>query len=842
MNFLKGLLNFLVLQHLLLQLCSSLDTIKFDQPVGDGDFLVSKNETFVLGFFSPGTSTNRYVGIWYKFSEDLVVWVANRDNPINGRSGVLSIGSDGNLVLQANTSQGLVPLWSTNVSISSASNGNISAQILDSGSLVLAQQGSQDVFWQSTDHPTNILLSNMKIGLDRRSGINRFLTCWNSDNDPGTGNVSLRMEPNGSPQLILYKDDAKWWRSGQWNGIQWGGIPAVQRNVVFKINFVNNQDEIAVQWTVLDPSIYSVITIDGSGTLNQLSWQDQQHQWVSLWSAPLDACDSYGKCGQFGNCNPYTNSGFNCTCYPGYEPTSPQDWDLRDGTDGCKRPQDSLSMCRNGEGFVKMKNVKVPDTSSIKLENNLSIVACEEECLKNCSCLAYASADVRNGGTGCMTWYRDLMDTKQFTEGGQDLYIRVDAVVLAQYKNKSGGGYFSGRRRLAIILVVSISVASLLILAVLYWFRKRSRKGRGGEPRFLKDPAASGVRSYEDLPIKNEVDEHRGDTDLPFFDLTTVVAATENFSSANKLGHGGFGTVYKGCLADGQDIAVKRLSRNSGQGVDEFKNEVMLIAKLQHRNLVRLLGWCIHKEERMLIYEYMPNRSLDLCIFDKNRKSLLDWRKRFQIIIGIARGVLYLHQDSRLKIIHRDLKASNVLLDGSMNPKISDFGMARMFRDDQIEANTNRVVGTYGYMSPEYAMDGLYSTKSDVFSFGVLALEIISGRKNSFQFENTSLNLVGLIWDLWTEGKVLDIIDSSLNQSYSTHEVMRCIQIGLLCVQENATDRPTMLDVVFMLGNETNLPHPKKAAFSFKTGGPDSSMSRGASSVNDITVTVIEAR
>ncbi|KAM1762620.1 hypothetical protein ACFX12_005241 [Malus domestica] len=842
MQLVKRLLNVLVLHLLLVRLCSSLDTIKFDQPVGDGDFLVSKNETFVLGFFSPGTSTNRYVGIWYKFSEDRVVWVANRDNPINGSSGVLSMGSDGNLVLLANTSQGLVRLWSTNVLISSARNDNIFAQILDSGSLVLAQQGSQDVFWQSTDHPTHILLSNMKIGLDRRSGINRFLMCWKSDNDPGTGNVSLRMDLNGSPQLILYKNEAKWWRSGHWNGIQWGGIPAVQRNVVFKINFVNNKDEIAVQWTVLDPSIYSVITIDGMGTLNQLAWQGQQHQWVSLWSAPLDACDSYGKCGQFGNCNPYTNSGFNCTCYPGYEPTSPQDWDLRDGTGGCKRQKGSPSMCRNGEGFVKMKNVKVPDTSSIKLETNLSLEACEVECLRNCSCLAYASADVRNGGTGCMTWYKDLMDTKQFTEGGQDLYIRADAVVFAQYKKKSGAGFSSGKRRLAIILGASISVASLLILAVLCWFRKRSRKERGGQPELLNDPAAFGSRSYEDLPVRKEVDEHRGKTDLPFFDLTTVVAATENFSFANMLGHGGFGMVYKGNLADGQEIAVKRLSRNSGQGVDEFKNEVMLIAKLQHRNLVRLLGCCIDKEERMLIYEYMPNRSLDLFIFDKNTKSSLDWRKRFQIIIGIARGVLYLHQDSRLKIIHRDLKASNVLLDGSMNPKISDFGMARMFGDDQIEANTNRVVGTYGYMSPEYAMDGLYSTKSDVFSFGVLALEIISGRKNNFQFENPSLNLVGQIWDLWTEGKVLDIVDLSLNESYSTHEVMRCIQIGLLCVQEYATDRPTMLDVVFMLGNETTLPHPKKAAFSFKNSGPDCSTSRGASSVNDVTVTVIEAR
>ncbi|XP_048438600.1 G-type lectin S-receptor-like serine/threonine-protein kinase At1g11410 [Pyrus x bretschneideri] len=232
----------------------------------------------------------------------MVVWVANRDNPINSSLGVLSIGSDGNLVLQANTSQGLLPLWSTNVSISSASNDNIFAQILDSGNLVLAQQGSHDVFWQSTDHPTNILLQNIKMGLDRRSGINRFLTSWNSENDLGTGNVSLRIDPNGSPQMILYNIEAKLWRSRHWNGIKWSGTPAAQPKDVFKINFVNNKDEITYQWTVLDPSVYSL----------------------------------YGKCGKFGNCNPTIN-GFNCTCYPGYEPISPQDWDLKDGRGGCKR-------------------------------------------------------------------------------------------------------------------------------------------------------------------------------------------------------------------------------------------------------------------------------------------------------------------------------------------------------------------------------------------------------------------------------------------------------------------------------------------------------------------------
>ncbi|KAL3740613.1 hypothetical protein ACJRO7_021828 [Eucalyptus globulus] len=220
------------------------------------------------------------------------------------------------------------------------------------------------------------------------------------------------------------------------------------------------------------------------------------------------------------------------------------------------------------------------------------------------------------------------------------------------------------------------------------------------------------------------------------YDFATIQVATDNFSHQNKLGEGGFGEVFQGRLTNGQQIAVKRLSQDSGQGVGEFKNEVLLVAKLQHRNLVRMLGFCLEGEEKLLVYEFVPNKSLDYFLFDPEKSKQLDWSRRYKIVCGIARGMLYLHEDSRLRIIHRDLKASNILLDSEMIPKISDFGMARIVVVDQTQANTNKIVGTFGYMSPEYAMHGQFSVKSDVYSFGVLLLELISGKKNSFFYQS----------------------------------------------------------------------------------------------------------
>ncbi|XP_010445185.2 PREDICTED: cysteine-rich receptor-like protein kinase 13 [Camelina sativa] len=262
--------------------------------------------------------------------------------------------------------------------------------------------------------------------------------------------------------------------------------------------------------------------------------------------------------------------------------------------------------------------------------------------------------------------------------------------------------------------IVAIVVVGVVILSIILGLIARpfARKGKSYQEVELNQTGITSVRSLQ-------------------YKFSTIEAATNNFSESKKLGQGGFGDVFKGMLPDGKEIAVKRLSRTSVQSKKEFKNEVVLVAKLQHRNLVKLLGFSVKGEERVIVYEFLPNRSLDYILFDPKKQGELDWEKRYKIIGGIARGILYLHQDSQPTIIHRDLKAANILLDAHMNPKVADFGTARIFGMDQSVANTENPAGTRGYMPPEYRDQGQFSMKSDVYSYGVLVLEIICGKRNT---------------------------------------------------------------------------------------------------------------
>ncbi|ESQ39599.1 hypothetical protein EUTSA_v10000811mg [Eutrema salsugineum] len=352
---------------------------------------------------------------------------------------------------------------------------------------------------------------------------------------------------------------------------------------------------------------------------------------------------------------------------------------------------------------------------------------------------------------------------------------------------------------LVVAIVVPVIVAVLLVIAAYRFLANRAKKIYGTSSAFDGDD----ITTADSLQL----------------DYRKIQTATNDFAESNKIGQGGFGEVYKGTLLDGTEVAVKRLSKLSGQGDAEFKNEVVLVAKLLHRNLVRILGFCLQGKERVLVYVYVPNKSLDYFLFDPAKQAQLDWTRRYKIIGGVARGILYLHQDSRLTIIHRDLKASNILLDADMNPKIADFGMARIFGLDQTQENTSRIVGTYGYMSPEYAMHGRYSMKSDVYSFGVLVLEIISGKKNSsFYQPDGAHDLVSYAWRLWSNGTPLDLVDPTTVHNCQRNEVVRCVHVGLLCVQEDPVDRPTLSTIVLMLtSNTVTLPMPRQPGYSFQS-------------------------
>ncbi|XP_021811628.1 putative receptor-like protein kinase At4g00960 isoform X2 [Prunus avium] len=370
----------------------------------------------------------------------------------------------------------------------------------------------------------------------------------------------------------------------------------------------------------------------------------------------------------------------------------------------------------------------------------------------------------------------------------------VDIPVSKEAKKKSN------TKQTVIIIVVVLVVFVTIFSSICFFFRVKKRR------------------------VELEQDENSEDVSLVEslqYDFETVRSATDDFSDANKLGQGGFGAVYKGRLANGTYIAVKRLSKNSEQGDREFKTEVTLVAQLQHRNLVRLLGFCLKAGERILIYEYVPNTSLNHFIFDPIDQAHLDWETRYKIIGGIARGLLYLHEDSRLRIIHRDLKPSNILLDEDMNPKIADFGMARLFMMDQTQGDTQTIVGTYGYMAPEYAIHGRFSVKSDVFSFGVLVLEILSGKRiNSFRNRENEEDLLSYAWRNWRDDTVANIMDPKLTTGLGI-EMMRCIHIGLLCVQENVASRPSMASVVSMLNSHSvtlSLPSRPANYFQYNSG------------------------
>ncbi|KAI3943929.1 hypothetical protein MKW92_025852 [Papaver armeniacum] len=669
----------------------------------------------------------------------------------------------------------------------------------------------------------------MSIGGSRVTGKKLELTSWKSESDPSTGIFSAGLELlDDHPQLVIWRNgsNSRFWRSGPWNSIVFIGIAEMS----YAQSFSLSEDNMYISYKDPD-NLKTEFALDHHGAFHGKEWEVDLDNWSEFWSSQSNSCGIYGTCGPFGSCNP-SNASI-CSCLVGFRPKFENEWSSGNWSGGCVRitqlecQNSSFTNSETADGFTRLESMKVPDYAIVSSLLITELEDCRTICLRNCTCLAYSY----DSGIGCMTWDGNLVDIQKFNQRGSDLYIRLaHSDIDPALKNSTDHGLSKNG---IVIVIIAVLVGMLAISICAYFFWKWLTKQRGY------------VASYWDN-IHEETPETPDQVKV--FKFQELATATDNFSGANMLGQGGFGQVYKGMLSNGQEIAVKRLSKGSIQGSDEFKNEVIVISKVQHRNLVRLLGCCLEREEKMLIYEYMPNKSLDAFLFDPTKRNRLDWKKRFQIIEGISRGMLYLHRDSRLRVIHRDLKVSNILLDADLNPKISDFGMARIFGGSEQHASTRRVVGTLGYMPPEYVLDGRFSEKSDVFSFGVLLLEVVSGRKTtSFHHLEQSLSLLGYAWQLWNESKLELLIDPAiLHESTPLAEIFRCIQVGLLCVQECARDRPNMSTTLSMLTSEiATLPTPKQPAFIERRdhASLDSpAHSLGSASVNHLTITHIEGR
>ncbi|KAG2703291.1 hypothetical protein I3760_06G131900 [Carya illinoinensis] len=805
------------------------------------DSISSKNGSFELGFFERSTPPKFYLGIWFKrLVGQRIVWVANRENHLSDPyTSRLEYSEDGNLVLLEGSSK--KPVWST--SLQNLPSNSIEAALLEGGNLVLRDRSDPStLFWESFDHPTDTWLPGGELGIDKAGKVPKQLISWKNSEDPSPGLFSLRIDPNDSRQYILeWNRSQVYWSSGVWNGKTFGNVPEMRLDYIFNYSFKSNENETYFTYSLYLAylaSITSMFSVNYTGQIRQQTWLSGEpgDPWFLFWTQPKLLSEVYALCGPFGIYQ--GNANTSCDCPIGFEPFSDNQIRLEDWSGGCLRRHPLQCENRNAENdwFQKIPNITLP--TNWKGYSVMSARRCKLACMNSCSCTAYT-----HNSSGCLIWEGALLNMQRPSDGGkvgQDIYLRL-SVDERQISTKGT------KWKVWVIVAVLVAATGLILCLYVCFSIKRKLKHKGKTAASSNDlmlfDVSTEIHGIGDGTNSQDNDKKRGkkDVELPLFSYVSVLAATDNFSSANKLGEGGFGPVYKGKLLKGQEIAVKMLSKRSGQGLEEFRNETTLIAKLQHRNLVKLLGCCIEGDEKILIYEYMPNKSLDFYLFDPAEKQMLDWGTRIHIIEGIAQGLLYLHQYSRLRIIHRDMKPSNILLDSEMNPKISDFGMARIVGDNETQANTNRIVGTFGYMSPEYAMEGLYSMKSDVFSFGVLLLEIVSGKKNTGFYNHGSLNLLRYAWELWRDDQSLELMDSTIGYPTSTSTLVRYINIGLLCVQENPADRPTMLDVVSMVSNEhVPLLTPKQPAFTVGRN-PTINLAENCS-INSVTFSVMEAR
>ncbi|GLJ51234.1 hypothetical protein SUGI_1089970 [Cryptomeria japonica] len=740
------------------------DTLLMGSSLSGNQTIISKNGTFALGFFNPKGTNNWYIGIWYaQVSQKAIVWVANRENPVRSMPGVLNFSSDGRLRLFNRDDQFV---WSTD-------NGRKAsgAILMDSGNLVLLDAHEKsEIVWESFAHPGDTWLAGMKMWKGMK------LTSWKSSVDPAIGLFSygMDMSPGKSQMVMIHNNSVTYWSSGEWTGNTATKIPEMKGQNIVEMSCVRVSLSRMYYEYFINPTwkpLTARLVLQTNGEYGTYFWMGDG-KWTLVWSTHRGQCSEYDICGAYGVCN----ANDVCSCVEGFTPKEPsQSW----WSNGCARRRPLQCSIAKGttDGFREAKNRFLPEKEAV-IYNEPTQKSCRTACLNNCSCTAFSFAT--SHPFMCRLWFGDLFKMRASSDG-QSVFIRLAASELPHSTSKRS----SKPPALRVVLAATGAAFSVILALLLGVFilckRRRARK-----------------KSIEqDVP-----------TSLKAFTYKELRIATKNFK--HKLGSGAFGSVFSGVLPDNTLVAVKKLEGSVG-AEKQFRAEISTIGKIQHVNLVRLWGFCVGGSRRLLVYAYMPNGSLNSFLFHKEGEveKLLDWKTRFEIALGTARGLVYLHEECRDRIIHCDIKPENILLDGDFHPKIADFGLAKLVgRDFSRVLTTTR--GTRGYLAPEWISGLPITPKVDVYSFGMTLLEIISGRRNlDLKVEESRLYFPTWASCQIQRGNIIGVVDARIASEANIEEVRRAAMVGGLCIQDDENLRPSMGEVVKILEGTMEAPAPQ---------------------------------
>ncbi|KAM1038031.1 hypothetical protein ACFX13_033492 [Malus domestica] len=743
----------------------------------DSDFLTSPDESFTCGFYGVGTNAF-WFSIWFTKSIDrAVVWTANRDRPVNGLGSRLSLRRDGAMVL---TDVDGTAVWGTNVN-SSSSRADM-AVLLDSGNLVLKDKRGK-VLWQSFDIPTHTLLPNQPFTKSKK------LISTLGKGTFGTGYFSFSFDNDNVLKLMFDGPDTSslYWPDPDYNVFAGGRTNYNSSRVAVLDELGNFLSSDELQFTASDAgsSAKRRLTMDYDGNLRLYSLESTTGLWVVTWEAMTELCKVHGICGRNGIC--INTPQPKCSCPPGYEVADTSDW-----KEGCK-PMFNRSYLRSQqEKFVQIEQVDFYGFD-LNYSEPTTFENCTNLCLDDFRCEGFS---YRITEAKCFTKSALFNGYKSPNFPGS-MYIRLPrSVKTSQPVNLNASNtcrknvtkvvpsmYGSTVRRVKWVYMYwfafAIGALEVLFIASAWWllFRRHSAAA----------PTEDGY--------------HIISSQFRKFRYAELKKATKNFKE--ELGRGASGAVYKGVLADERVVAVKKLA-DIYHGEEVFWAEVSTIGKINHMNLVRIWGFCSDKKHKLLVSEHVENGSLDKHLFPPI--NFLGWQERFKVAIGIAKGLAYLHHECLEWVIHCDVKPENILLDGNFEPKIADFGLAKLTQRGNLSSVISQIRGTKGYMAPEWAQNLPITAKVDVYSFGVVILELVKGiRLSSWVVEDTDdleTELTRFVRvakrkiqcgkDLWIE----DMMDPRLNGQFSRIQAAKMVEIGISCVEEEKSKRPTMDSVV----------------------------------------------